>query len=134
MRFTVDRSKWRFGDTADLGDGRGETLLLNSKGYMCCLGFCMKQLGYADDDLISYGSPFEVTDASTPFTRRFEEEGKIVDTGLSVDTVLSEEAMRINDDEDISNEERESELSNLFSKHGHEIEFVGEYPKRLIHL
>lgn len=121
MKFTVDRSKWRFGLVSDQGDGKGPTFLLNPQGYMCCLGFCMKQLGCTDDDIRHYGSPHEVTDEETPFTSITEEDTKIEDTYLSIDAIV------INDDEGISNEARERKLSRLFQTHGHEIEFVGDY-------
>lgn len=47
--------------------------------------------------------------------------------GLPNDSALSYAAMEINDDEDMSHDEREAKLRELFAYHGHEIEFVGEY-------
>lgn len=57
MKFTIDRSKWRCGGS-DYSTKRGDgaTTMLNSNGYMCCLGQICTQLGVPAQHL--RGTPF----------------------------------------------------------------------------
>lgn len=123
MKFTVDRSKWRFGGGKHF-DTKGETQLLNNRGYMCCLGFCMKQLGLDDNLIRDKAAPANVMLKHNDFV-------SCGPYGTIKNSSLSMEAMRINDNDNISGPERERRLIELFSEHGHEIEFVGEYPEEI---
>lgn len=50
----IDRSKWRCGSQNGPGyaHGKGKTMLLNSNGYMCCVGQMCEQLGIHRDSLL----------------------------------------------------------------------------------
>jgi len=56
-QFEIDRSKWRFAN-----HGNGITNLLNSYGYMCCLGFLGRACGIKDSELSQVGKPSQVDD------------------------------------------------------------------------
>ncbi len=49
----VDRRKWKNGYR-----GMGSSLLLNAEGFMCCLGFAAKRLGYSDEEILDQGAPY----------------------------------------------------------------------------
>ena len=111
--FKIDRSKWRSGDAGEYMTGAGRAELLNSSGYMCCLGQCMSQLGIEDEDLVGRGEPNCVANL-LPFSQ------------YSNCTELSFDAMEINDNLVNTIEHREEKLTELFKKHGLSIEFFGE--------
>lgn len=111
MNFTIDKSKWRCGGDGQVGPhvlGEGETFLLNEQGYMCCLGQCMVHEGIAIDKLLNVTIPGGLT----------------VDSIFNSDKALTTSAININDDAFLSEEQRIDELTKLFNKHGHQIQFV----------
>jgi len=138
MVFTVDRSKWRSGGDGKNKIGIGATALLNPSGFMCCLGQTCNQLGVKKVDLVKLGEPSEIdSDKYKKFPDIFVdiEEDYSYDDEYPIElsfsnSKLSEDAMEINDDEDISQKEREKRLRNLFKEHGHKIKFIGESRKR----
>ncbi len=57
MKFTLDAAKWRCGANRKNGEevirlGRGDTSLLNEKGYQCCVGQFAEQCGIEKDRLL----------------------------------------------------------------------------------
>lgn len=94
---------------------------------MCCLGQVGEQLGATREHLLLSGTPADVdplavepldlslAEALCEFTVEYE------------NTALSNAAMDINDNKDLSDAEREAQLTKLFAENGHEIEFVGEF-------
>jgi hypothetical protein len=127
MKFIVERSKWRSGgDNGKHQVGKGFTFLENKEGFMCCLGFCAKQLGYRN--IVSLGEPEDIELSS-------DESNAILDFHNNEhgryysNSILSKKAIFINDDDEINQKEREKQLRELFKKHGHQIVFKGKSVK-----
>lgn len=124
MQFVIDRSKWICGSPNGIectslvktANGKGNTRLLNSDGYMCCLGQIGEQLGCEKDKLLGRLYPSGI----------FE----LQNTILIKDEQLSSDAMDINDDPYSTLEDKEQKLTQLFAEHGHKIEFFEEYNAR----
>jgi len=116
MKFTIDRSKWRIGVAYREATGKGATLLLNTEGFMCCLGQCMEQEGIRKGLLLDTCAPKELRVESI----FIDEKG--------ANSLIANEAISINDDHKSIKtvQEKEESLIELFAKHGHEIKFVGE--------
>ena len=121
LKVTIDRAKWRCGgDGGPNGNGAGDTQLLNDSGYMCCLGFIARE---ANSDL-------ELLGASEPDDLKEPIWGLSIPKPGSVrlkNTKLTFDAIRVNDDEELSFEEREAKLLELFKDSPYELEFVGQY-------
>lgn len=127
--FVVDRGTWRFGGDK-YNSARGYTALMNEKGLRCCLGFVASQLGVSDDRLIEAGIPEELRD-NCGLMGVCELPPLTVDkyrTGSVSDTELSAKAMAINDD-DLTHQQREQQLTELFNSHGYGLTFEGAYPE-----
>jgi len=123
LKVTIDRAKWRCGGDDNPfqgGNGKGDTKLLNCEGYLCCLGFITRE---ACPDL-------ELLDKSEPDDLPRPVWGLSIPKPSGVgrkNTKLTFDAIRINDDEDLSFEEREAKLLELFKDSPYELEFVGQY-------
>lgn len=116
---TVDRHTWRCGMDGPHARGEGNTAMRNEEGYMCCLGHIALQL-YSDTDpmsMVGWGEPECCQLPEGPLT--------YWEDGVCRNTELSQEAMAINDDLVITNEEREKQLTELFADSGFKLEFVG---------
>lgn len=121
MKFTVDRSKWARGDNGPAG---GSSYLLDEYGKMCCLGFCMRQLGEPEQAIFLKPMPADLSKQISGF----------VDLRIDHDDAPPffynwwwvKEAAEINDNPFISDLEREVKLAELFAQNGHELEFYGE--------
>lgn len=123
-RFVVDRSKWRRGGRTN-EETHGETSLLNSRGFMCCLGFVCIQQGLSEEDIRLEGEPCslseyseEIDDAIGGLLLNNDEEDGMVNSDLA------QKAIDINDNESVTDAEREAALSSLFEKNGCEMVFV----------
>lgn len=127
MKFTIDRSKWLRG----LGSERF-TYLRTPEGNMCCLGFVCIQLGVHPADILNHRIPISVVDPGGSHGLSGEPPEPMVGVLLRpgfpkwAQTDLTREAVDINDDDTISNHERERHLRYLFKKHGHTIVFKGK--------
>ncbi len=125
-KIVIDRSKWRCGRVfMTQSHGKGETKLLNDEGYKCCLGFACEQVGgFSEDDIRSIASPSHLADKlkikSIPY---FADRG----TAISLNSELSINAMRVNDNVHYSHHEREDELVKLFDENGIKLSFTGDY-------
>lgn len=125
MKFVIDRSGWRCGAHGPYARGKGVTGLLNDSFYKCCLGFCAEQLGIASEQLRGIGEPCDIEREPGE-----EPDGVLVFTSDGYgyhNTELTNSAISINDSDNLDDKEREQSLIALFAKHGHEIEFMGEY-------
>lgn len=107
---TIKRSKWARG-------GR-DTKLVNSDGTMCCLGFVCN----------AYKVPKYVMDTEKP---SYVQHPRVPAALLvkyggwdSWDSLLSEEAIMLNDNELITSKTRERKLTSLFKKVGIKLKFV----------
>lgn len=124
----IDRSKWRTGGTGPNKTGYGPTQLLNTKGFMCCLGFICKASGYSDEDIGCSYSPEELNDKEIQ-DLSFIEKGDGLE--LYYNTALSNQAMQINDNKDLSPEEKELKILKLFENSSYNLSFVGEFTRNV---
>jgi len=113
-KVVIDRSKWLNWSTRY---SLGPSMLLDTHGNMCCLGFVCEAEGVKPADMLLRVTP-----------RWLETAPKALSSdGQS--TTLTEDAMIYNDDPGFSILGREKALQNIFTNHGkYELEFVGEYP------
>lgn len=103
---TISRRRWL--------RGGGGSLLENGK--MCCLGFGCRAAGVPAKSIDGLGLPNDLDVVVPAFS-------KTSDSG-PVNTVLSERAHVINDDETIDDAQRERLLRALFKRHGVALRFV----------
>ncbi len=111
--FIVKRSNW----------SRGQSLscLLKYSGKMCCLGFAAKACGYADEHLIERGSPQDVIYNNSNyialnknlFPESFMQYDRYKPYKISNSSTIFE-IMNINDNQNISDDDREIKLKELF--------------------
>lgn len=85
---------------------------------MCCLGQTCRQEGISDYELLDRNNPSSIDKAIGPFSTYCGNFGDYEPTRLTI------EAIRINDNTKILNEERERRLIELFSRYDLELEFV----------
>jgi len=125
-KLIIDRSKWRTGGNSSSENmtGKGDTLLLNPQGFMCCLGFEALRRGKEPDEILNCAEPHDV--GAIPFLSLPDEDGE--EYGYS-DTAFTSQAIRINDDDNITPEEREQKITTKFKEINVEVEFIGEYVK-----
>ena len=117
----INRAKWRTGGhyNGKNQTGFGGTILLNSEGFMCCLGFRCHQMGIPKKDLLSMPTPRSIaTDWDIP---------DLIDS--YGDTTFTIKAVRINDDNSLTSEEREKQITEHFATIGVTVEFKGKYVK-----
>jgi hypothetical protein len=124
----IDRSKWRFGgDFDNLDEKYGSTELLNSKGYMCCLGFFSKDLCDVPEECLE-GVPTPRT-----ISRKYRTNVEILlsnsESSYAGDSLFSKEAVEINDAFRGEKEERELLIINHFKKIDVSVSFINEYPE-----
>lgn len=123
MIYIIYRGSWRRGGdnqilTAELGD---TSLYQTRTNMMCCLGQCAFEAGVPLDKLREIGEPAYV-----------DAESILIPAGLLSDdyedggrqSLFSNRAIAINDDETIGDERREELLVELATRFGHEITFV----------
>lgn len=123
MKLVIDRNKWLRGE-----GGAVSALRRKSDSKMCCLGFFAKELGYEDDMINDRSSPEDfLTARVTPnYWPKWavNEEYEDGEDPYRTDTCDLMDLMKINDDEHMSDEEREGEIKRLFAEHGVDVEFV----------
>jgi hypothetical protein len=119
-QFVIDRSKWRTGG-AKFNHKYGPTYLLNSKGFMCCLGFFCNQ--------IENRTTYEILGVPDPVGIHDEGMSTILigDDGFNKPWVQS--AIETNDDYDLSKETREERIHQLFKDNRYDVKFINEYPE-----
>jgi hypothetical protein len=129
IKVTIDRSKWRTGVFSEFASGRGDTYLLNSEGFMCCLGFCSLAVGVPESEILNQPTPQSLCSRKEkiirgldPFVCPLRDDFQYTFCG----TELSIDAMKINDS-DLSREVKEKRLLELFKDSEFDIEFTGEY-------
>ena len=113
MDFIVDRSKWRTGKDEGYSTGLGPSQkLLNSQGFMCCLGFCSLQLGQTKQEILNVGFPSELREDTN--------------SAEKLGGTFEEEAAEINDNEKLKMPEKERLLKKVFENQGHTIKFINK--------
>lgn len=122
--FTIDCNTWRCGDDGKYKLGEGNTALLNDKGFMCCLGQVALQLDVHEADLLGVGEPEGVesdTILGLLVTNEWDEDSE---NDIKHNTVLSSEAMGINDNSNTTIETKINDLKELFKADGYGLEFI----------
>jgi hypothetical protein len=120
-KFIIDRSTWRCGSggSSTHRTGKGFTHLLNSEGFMCCLGQISLQLGCNKNDIIRRCVPFQVNRKDVLYPLLLDNKG--------ISSEFSNSMMLINDNENTTLAEKEELIKTTAKKHQIEVEFVGEY-------
>ena len=116
---TLDVNKWRCGANGGYKLGEGDTELLNSEGFMCCLGQFASQLNpiIKTEDLLYIGEPSDINYEIVDLNKK---------TGFEnmCNTDLSFKAIDINDNDDTTVIEKIDLLKELFIKHNYNIEVI----------
>lgn len=119
----IDRSKWRTGEGSFSETGKGDTLLLNKQGFMCCLGFRCNQMGIPKKDLLNKGMPEDLADLyNIPNLIEGDDE-------FWADTEFTNAAIRLNDSRMLKPKEREKAIKEHFATIGVTVQFKGRYVK-----
>ena len=119
MKLVINREKWY------RGAGSYESKLLRpSDGKMCCLGFYCMELGYKKEQISGAGTP------ASSFLDPIKRPDWLVNNDGKGPLVSGSCAQLIttNDDEYISEKEREAAITAEFGENGVEVEFVGGEP------
>lgn len=118
-KLILDYSTWRCGGN-DLNKlGIGDTCLINKEGFMCCLGqFSLQLSKVTKGEMLAEGEPSDLP-MVIPDLSEF-------DDGSYYSTVLSDDAIGINDNPNTTPSDKVKELKTLFSKSGYEIEVVSQ--------
>lgn len=121
VKVTVERSRWL------RGEGSTESALLRTRdGKMCCLGFACITLGRTEDQIRGWISPTSgqycvdgslLAGSNTRLVVRNE-------SGHWTEPDVVAEAMVINDNRDMPDDQRETTLTTLLSQIGIDLEFV----------
>jgi len=111
MKFIVDRKTWY------RGKGPDKSKLLRVDGTRCCIGFVGQQCGVSDDLMLDRPGVESFHCAPTGLLPLFPA------WIYTTDDLMY--AYDVNDEPELSEAERESQLQSIFAKHGDEIEFVG---------
>lgn len=139
-KLIIDRSIWRTGDDSDNATGEGNTALLNHQGYMCCLGMMCEQIGLPRQALLNVPQPHDMDmDIDESYLNNYPALSTLVllvkitnREGLPEDsyfegTSFAINAMKINDNETISSEQREEAITMHFATKGITVEFINDY-------
>jgi hypothetical protein len=119
MKLIIDRQKWLRGE--------GETkssLLRGEDGKMCCLGFLGIECGIESERLQDVGAPEDIPRDANESLLEIWKEASFLFVDNIYRSMASVQLMETNDDTSISDQERERRLSDIFSKHGVEVEFI----------
>ena len=134
QQLIIDRSKWRTGGIISDSESLkkyGKTLLLNNQGMMCCLGFYCEQLGgIPKDKLLGISSPesLGLNDINTITELVIKRDHYDVEDDYTLlPTLLTTDAITINDSADLSSEERENKIVNHFKNYNVEVIFKNKY-------
>lgn len=120
---TLDLANWKCGDGISWpgqGLGNGVTELLNSSGYMCCLGQFLSQSGLGNFELLGKLSPLGAKILIEPFTT-------IGEDGILKNTDMTEDLVHINDSSDGTVKSRIDAIRSTLSKAGISLELKNEH-------
>lgn len=109
-------SIWRSGGYGSNQTGIGQTNLRNDKGFECCLGQFCKQLNpeLKNSDLSNRGTPQDIGVYIPALTLKRD----------CFDSALSDKAVMINDDSDLTFDQRIEKLKKLFKGRGLNIKVI----------
>lgn len=124
--FIIKRSKWA------RGGKNGSSQLLNEKGAMCCLGFFSRKLGATPKQIRDVPAPHclvqkFIVDDNAPLAKKWKRLFKGLVVGKLnrlTRTNLADKMMPLNDNEEVSELEREKGLTKMFAKLGWKPKFI----------
>lgn len=116
LTVVVKRKRWYRGRAC------GSKLLRSSDNTMCCLGFACRQIGVPRSLILNVGSPGMI--GLLTVSKRFRIPG-LTTKADKVNTPTCRALMRRNDNVDIGDEQRESEITRLGKSIGLKFKFVG---------
>ena len=116
----IDRNRWVHAGR----ENAGKTKLLNDEGYQCCLGFYCEQSGIPRSLLRNRTVPVEDSSwrEAVPALYQTCDVPPWHPAWLSL---FCANAIRLNDDVSLRDEEREQGLIDLFRENGIELVFIG---------
>lgn len=115
MKLVIDRPSWLRGES----DFRSK-LLRSEDNKKCCLGFYSLACGLPEEAIRDRGT---VTNACFGGSYPVPEEMQFLVHGR-ISSEVGGQLMRINDNSNISDDEREKQLTSIFASHGVEVEFI----------
>lgn len=128
MNFKLDYNKWNHvGKTIS---EHGDVILLNDKGYSCCLGLCALQMGISASKILGNLDPEHLSDAYLQKSLQLSKFLKIFTVSddshndKKINNTLADNAIIINDNVCISIKQRIDRLITLFKEHGHKLSFI----------
>jgi hypothetical protein len=124
---TLDYSKWRCGRNSEKPEnklGTGPTLLLNTSGYMCCLGQFSSQLKaeLTKSDLMYKSTPSQLLNVNKGGIPYLTKQYGV----FSKNTEFSNSAISINDDRGTSVEQKIDLLRKLMKKVGLKLRVINK--------
>ncbi len=125
MTFEVKRSEWVRGEStvSALLVEENDRDIAHPDRKRCCLGFFAKACGIPDSQISGLPTP-AVLQGPKPASADWN---ALMKKGMSMSRVNSDlcgELMNCNDNRDLTDDERETKLAQLFSKLGHTVVFV----------
>ena len=110
MDLVIEQSKWL------CGDNQNSMLYRPKDGKMCCLGFLACKVGYSIDDISNQGTPSDLCEDKSMFPSTLIYEGE--------NTSLCNSLVKVNDNPDLKQIDRESILRELFKSIDIQVSFV----------
>lgn len=119
MHFVVWRGSWHRGGLVKMNS---PSRLLNKKNEMCCIGQAAYELGVQMNKLLDLPFSSAIKDGPEKLLRGANLIA-VAGGGKIVSSQFVKDAAEINDKEYLTEEERESQLTAVFAKVGHTLEF-----------
>jgi len=117
--YTIDRSKWVCGGKR-FSEKLGMTGMLNAKGRMCCLGQICEAEGVSHEAMRGIGNPCLIP-------RGFRQKVSwMISNETFGNSRQSSKMIRVNDNPDLNQKEREKKLKELALKVDIKLKFTGK--------
>jgi hypothetical protein len=113
MKYTLNLSRWVNGDSV----GRGAVMMLNPRGFSCCLGQFALQMGAPEKECMNEPTPHYVA-----HRLGYSYDQAIIDSSFAL-TPLGKRCMLVNDDCKFKGQRVEL-LREALEAAGHELEVV----------
>lgn len=113
MKLIIDRATWL------RGEGYEDSKLYRpSDGKMCCLGFYSLACGLQQNDITELECPGSATDPK--INKKWPKWLTKLENSQTKECI---DLMEHNDNENISDKERENKIKTIFARHGVKVEF-----------
>jgi hypothetical protein len=121
MEYILDVAKWRCGGHSDNALGEGSTMMLNLRGYSCCLGQFALQKGV--DQEVLFGTAFP-SSCGLVYDSNFVTAGIV--EGDTFNTKLATKLADINDSTETTPKEKIQLIKQKLEEHGHSLKVLSE--------